>query len=266
MRIIRFRDFDGGVHHGLSAGPGAASVLAGDPFAGLQDTGRVVGIGQLLPPVAPVNIYCIGLNYRAHAAESGLPVPQVPVVFMKPTSAVCGPQDPILLPACQTGDEVDYECELVAVIGRAARNVPVGDALAHVAGYTCGNDVSARHWQLQRGGGQWCRGKGFDTFCPLGPALVTRDEIPDPQRLPICTRLNGELMQAHSTADMIFTVAQLVSFLSQDTTLLPGTVIMTGTPGGVGFARRPPVFLHAGDVVEVEIGGIGILRSGVGRA
>jgi 2-keto-4-pentenoate hydratase/2-oxohepta-3-ene-1,7-dioic acid hydratase in catechol pathway len=266
MHVFRFSDPEGVIHHGLVSGPGQAQVLAGDPYAGFRDSGRAVTVSRLLAPVSPTNIFCIGLNYRAHAAESGMPIPRVPVVFMKPTSAVCGPEDDIVLPACRHHDEVDYECELVAVIGRVARNVPVHEALGHVAGYTCGNDVSARHWQLQRGGGQWCRGKGFDTFCPLGPSLVTPDEIPDPQQLSICTRLNGDLMQAHSTADMIFTVAQLISFLSQDTTLLPGTVIMTGTPGGVGFARQPPVFLRTGDLLEVEIGGIGVLRNRVRAA
>jgi 2-keto-4-pentenoate hydratase/2-oxohepta-3-ene-1,7-dioic acid hydratase in catechol pathway len=266
MHVCRFSDLEGTIHHGLVSGPGQAQILAGDPFTGFKDSGRTTTVSHVLAPVLPANIFCIGLNYRAHAIESGMQIPEVPVVFMKPTSAVCGPEDHIVLPACRQLDEVDYECELVAVIGRAAHNVSVDDALGYVAGYTCGNDVSARHWQLQRGGGQWCRGKGFDTFCPLGPTLVTPDEIPDPQRLSICTRVNGDLMQAHSTADMIFTVADLISFLSQDTTLLPGTVIMTGTPGGVGFARQPPVFLHAGDLVEVEIGGIGVLRNRVRQA
>jgi 2-keto-4-pentenoate hydratase/2-oxohepta-3-ene-1,7-dioic acid hydratase in catechol pathway len=220
----------------------------------------------LLPPVSPTNIFCIGLNYREHAAESGMSIPQFPLVFMKPTSAVCGSGDAIVLPACRHDEEVDYECELVVLIGRSARNVAPSRALDHVAGYTCGNDVSARHWQFRAGGGQWSRGKGFDTFCPLGPVLVTPDEIDDPQDLAIRTRLNGRLMQEHSTSDMIFPVADLITFLSQDTTLLPGTIIMTGTPQGVGFARRPPVFLRNGDQVEVEIDRIGTLRNPVRAA
>jgi len=259
MRVIRFVDDQKQIRYGEEAGGGRARLLAGDPFSGLEPTGRVVPIAKLLSPADPTNIFCIGLNYREHAVESGMPLPEHPVVFMKPTSALCHPGDPIRLPACQHDREVDYECELVAVIGRETRDVPETEALSRVLGYTCGNDVSARHWQLRAGGGQWVRGKGFDTFCPLGPVLVTADEIPDPQSLRIRTCLNGRTVQDHTTGDMIFTVAQLVSFLSQDTTLLPGTVLMTGTPQGVGFARRPPVWLGPGDEVSVEIEHIGRL-------
>ncbi len=266
MRVVRYRDPEGSIHHGCRSATGEIHLLAGDPCTGLVETGRPAAVSRLLAPVVPANIFCIGLNYGAHAAESRLSVPSAPIVFMKPTSAVADPEQPIVLPACRHREEVDYEGELAVVIGRAARNVDAEHALDCVAGYTCGNDVSARHWQLHQGGGQWCRGKGFDTFCPLGPALVTPDELGDPQRLGIRTRLNGQTVQDHSTADMIFGVAALISFLSQDTTLLPGTVIMTGTPGGVGMARRPPVFLRPGDVVEVEIDGIGILRNPVQEA
>ena len=193
--------------------------------------------------------------------------PQYPVVFMKPTSTLCHPGEPIRLPACQQhGPEVDYEGELVAVIGRSARDAPESAALDYLLGYTCGNDVSARKWQLHAGAGQWVRGKSFDTFCPLGPVLVTADEIPDPQILPLKTHLNGQTVQDHTTGDMIFTVAQLISFLSQDTTLLPGTLIMTGTPQGVGFARTPPIWLQPGDEVTVEIGNIGNLTNPVAAA
>jgi 2-keto-4-pentenoate hydratase/2-oxohepta-3-ene-1,7-dioic acid hydratase in catechol pathway len=178
---------------------------------------------------------------------------------MKPTSALAHPGDPIRLPACQNDEEVDYECELAVMIGKAARDVSEAEALDYVLGYTCGHDVSARHWQLQFGGGQWIRGKSFDTFCPLGPTLVTTDEIPDPQTLSIKTLLNGQTMQDHTTGDMIFSVGQLIHFLSQDTTLLPGTAILTGTPQGVGFARKPPVWLKPGDEVVIEIEKIGRL-------
>jgi 2-keto-4-pentenoate hydratase/2-oxohepta-3-ene-1,7-dioic acid hydratase in catechol pathway len=186
---------------------------------------------------------------------------------MKPTSAVCGPGDAIRLPrACEHGPEVDYEAELAVVIGRSARDVPAAGALDHVLGYTCACDVSARRWQKHAGGGQWVRGKSFDSFCPLGPVLVTANQIPDPQALTLSCRINGETMQQGSTADMIFSVAELIAFLSRDTTLLPGTVILTGTPSGVGFTRSPPVFLQPGDRVEVEIDAIGVLENPVTHA
>jgi 2-keto-4-pentenoate hydratase/2-oxohepta-3-ene-1,7-dioic acid hydratase in catechol pathway len=217
-------------------------------------------VKKLLAPLAPCNIFGIGLNYREHARETGSELPQNPVVFMKPTTAVAHPGDPILLPkCCNRGPEVDFEGELVVVIGRKARDVPAAEALEYVLGYTAANDVSARKWQKHGGGGQWIRGKSFDGFCPLGPILVTADEIKDPQALTIRTLVNGQVMQDSSTADMIFPVAELVSFLSADTTLLPGTILLTGTPWGVGFARKPPVYLMAGDEVAVEIGGLGRL-------
>lgn len=259
MRIVRFIDAQGRLCLGQEIGETQARLLVGDLFSGLELTEQIVPIVRRLAPVAPVNIFCIGLNYREHAAESGASLPPYPVVFMKPTSALCHPGEPIRLPACQHDHEVDYECELVVVIGRQARDLSESEALNYVLGYTCGNDVSARHWQAHGGGGQWIRGKGFDTFCPLGPVLVTADEIPDPQSLHLRTYLNGQVMQDHTTGDMIFPVAKLISFLSQDTTLLPGTVIMTGTPQGVGFARRPPVWLQAGDEVVIEIERIGRL-------
>jgi 2-keto-4-pentenoate hydratase/2-oxohepta-3-ene-1,7-dioic acid hydratase in catechol pathway len=262
MRIIRFNDPQGETHLGIERGDGSAEVLAGSMFDtrhGLERTGKTARVDRLLVPVMPSNIFCIGLNYREHAREGGQQVPDNPVVFMKPTSSVCHPGDPIRIPAaCEHGPEVDYECELAVVIGREARDVARGEALRYVFGYTCANDVSARRWQ-RHNGTQWVRGKSFDTFCPLGPALVTAEEIPDPQRLAIKTILNGREMQSHTTADMIFPVAELIAFLSQDTTLLPGTVILTGTPQGVGVARKPPVWLKAGDEVVIEIERIGRL-------
>ena len=168
-----------------------------------------------------------------------------------------------MLPRALRSDEVDYECELAVVIGRRCRNVSREQALDYVLGYTCGNDVSARDWQMQWGGGQWCRGKTFDTFCPLGPALVTADEVPDPNALRIKTVVNGETLQDWNTNDMIFDVPELIAFLSGSSTLEPGTVIMTGTPHGVGAARTPPRFLQPGDTVTVEIEKIGALTNPV---
>jgi len=237
--------------------------LTGDPLAGTaRATSETVVAVRWLPPVEVAAIICIGLNYRQHAVESNLPVPKEPVVFMKNPSAATGHLEPIRLPRV-CADEVDYECELAVIIGRTARDVPVEKALEYVAGYTAANDVSARVWQLQRGGSQWVRGKSFDTFAPLGPFLVTPDEIPNPNRLVIRTRLNGEVLQDSNTADMIFDVPTLISFLSQDTTLLPGTAILTGTPQGIGWARQPKRLLHAGDEVSIEIDGLGTLTNPV---
>ena len=263
MRIIRFIDQSGNIRLGESEDGEQADVLQGDLYTGLTTTGEETKVQKLLAPLDPVNILCIGLNYREHAAESGMEPPEKPILFMKPTSTLQHPGHAIRLPACQNDSEVDYECELAAVIGRPCRDVPEAEALQYVLGYTAANDVSARHWQMNGGGGQWIRGKSFDTFCPLGPALVTADEIPDPQVLGISTVLNGSTMQEHTTGDMIFTVAQLVSYLSQDMTLLPGTVILTDTPQGVGFARKPPVFLQPDDQVVVEVEKIGRLKNPV---
>lgn len=264
MRILRIQDSHGAIRWGHALTPGRAELCEGDVFIGLHTTGQVIDYHTLLTPVPAINIFCIGLNYRAHAAETGAEIPQHPVVFMKPTTALNHPGQAIPLPAaCEHGPEVDYEAELAVVIGRRARNVTVATALDYVLGYTCANDVSARRWQKQAGGGQWVRGKSFDGFCPLGPVLVTADEIPDPQNLTIRCRLNGEQVQTGHTSDMIFSVAEIIAFLSRDTTLLPGTVICTGTPPGVGFARNPPIFLAPGDRVEVEIEGIGVLENPV---
>lgn len=261
MKIVRFVDSQGQSRFGQDLGDGSARPLSGDDlFAPLVAEGQPTTIERLLAPLDPCNVFCIGLNYREHAAESGAEPPRYPVVFMKPTTSIAHPQQPIVLPACcDPAGEVDYECELAVVIGKSARDVPESEALEYVLGYTAANDVSARKWQMHGGGNQWIRGKGFDTFCPLGPVLVTADEIPDPQQLAIRTILNGQTVQEHTTGDMIFTVRQLIHFLSQDTTLLPGTVILTGTPQGVGFARKPPLWLRAGDEVVIEIERIGRL-------
>ncbi len=262
MRVIRFVDPEGNTRFGVPESGARAEVLEGGLFTGLTRSGVRAEVRRLRAPLEPVNIFCVGLNYRAHAAETGAAIPSDPVLFMKPTTTAIGPGDAIPLPACSRGPEVDYECELAVVIGKAGRDIPEEEALGHVLGYTAANDVSARRWQ-KHSGGQWVRGKSFDGFCPLGPVLLTREDVPDPQRLRLRTVLNGRVMQESSTADMIFSVARLVSFISQDTTLLPGTVILTGTPPGVGFARTPPVFLQAGDEVTVEVEGIGALTNPV---
>ncbi len=260
MRFVRFKTPDGQISQGQIA-ENLITILDEN----LQPTDGQINLCDvsLLTPVVPPNIFCIGLNYCEHAKEGGLPIPEHPVVFMKPTSTLLNPGEPILIPACcDPQGEVDYECELAVVIGKPARNVPQEDALSYVLGYTAANDVSARKWQFNCGG-QWIHGKSFDTFCPLGPVLVTADEIPDPQTLRIRTILNGETLQDHTTADMIFPVAELISFLSQDTTLLPGTLILTGTPQGVGVARKPAVWLKPGDEVVVELDKIGRLMNTV---
>lgn len=263
MRLIRYMDPDGAVRYGEQPPGGTAVALEGDPFAGLRPTLQPARIARLLAPVAPTAIVGIGLNYRAHAEEAGLPIPTYPVVFYKGLNSVQHPGAPIVLPTFLKSDSVDYEAELAVVIGRACKNVTRAQALDYVLGYTCANDVSARDWQQAKGGSQWCRGKSFDTFAPLGPCLVTPDELPDPNALRIQTRLNGETVQDSHTGDMVFDVPDIVAFLSGSATLLPGTVILTGTPFGVGMSRQPPRWLRPGDEVTVEIEGIGALTNPV---
>lgn len=263
MKIIRFANPQGHIAHAAQQDDGSAFVIEGDIFGDFHVTDEKAEIAKLLAPVQPFAIICIGLNYKFHAEETKAAIPQHPVVFMKLPNVVQHPSDPILLPTHLKSDKVDYECELAVIIGKKARNVSKADALKHVLGYTCGNDVSARDWQKHGGGGQWCRGKSFDTFCPLGPVLVTADEIPNPNALGIKTILNGQTMQDWNTNDMIFDVPTLIEFLSGSTTLMPGTVIMTGTPHGVGMARTPPVFMKHGDTVSVEIEKIGTLTNPV---
>jgi len=262
MKIIRFLSA-GREHLGRLHDDGHATLLEGDLFGTLRDTGTRAAVDKLLAPLEPRDILCIGLNYKQHAAESGSAPPAHPVLFLKNSGALQHPGDPIVLPRTLRSDRVDYECELAVVISRRCHNVGRREALAHVLGYTCANDVSARDWQRDGGGGQWCRGKTFATFCPLGPAIVTTDEITNPNRLAIRTVLNGATMQDWNTGDMIFDVPALIEFLSASMILNPGTVILTGTPHGVGFARTPPVFLQPGDSVTVEIEGIGQLTNPV---
>lgn len=267
MRIVRFLDDSGQVLLGRLLPDGTASILEGELLGALRDTGRRVAVGALRCPLEPVAILGIGLNYRDHARETGQPLPEQPVLFMKNPAAAWHPDAPILLrPEFVERPEVDFEGELAVVIGAAARDVAEDRALEHVLGYLVANDVSARRVQKQGGGGQWVRGKSFDTFCPLGPALVTPDEIPDPQSLHITTRVNGRIQQDSSTSEMVFPVAHLIANLSQGTTLLPGTVILTGTPSGVGVARTPQVFLQPGDRLDLTAEGIGRLSNLVTEA
>ena len=259
MRIVRVVNASGSELLCCEHGEGQLTRLEGELFGELSDTGEAVAPSDRRAPLVPCDIYCIGLNYARHAEEGGKPIPDHPVVFMKSTAAVQHPAEPIVLPRKLRSDRVDYECELVVVIGSECKNASRESALDYVFGYTCGNDVSARDWQRHGGGGQWVRGKTFDTFAPLGPVLVTADEIPDPNDLAIRSVLNGKVMQDWNTEDMIFDVPTLIEFLSGSTTLLPGTAIFTGTPHGVGFARTPPVYLQPGDEVTVEIERIGKL-------
>mgnify|MGYP006276464883 CR=1 FL=1 len=270
MQIFRYADPEGARHHGLLHGDGSRERLEGDPFgpegpAGLIRCGEAARVARLLAPIEPRAILCIGVNYRRHAAEFGSAIPARPVLFMKSPGAVQDPQAPIELPTALASEAVDYEGELAVVIGRRCKNVGVDEALSAVLGYCCANDVSARDWQKrpELGGGQWCRGKSFDTFAPLGPCLTTAAAIPDPQALELSTSVSGELRQQASTADMIFSVAELIAFLSGSTTLLPGSVILTGTPSGVGMGSDPPRWLKPGDRVEITIEGIGTLSNPV---
>ncbi len=227
---------------------GGAAVAEGEPLP-------LRSLDLLAPVPAPGKIICVGLNYRDHAAETGKPIPTEPVLFAKFANSVVGGGSRVPIPSVTS--EADWEAELGVVIGREATRVSVEQALAHVAGYLCANDLSAR--DLQRSGGQWTRGKAIDGFLPMGPVLVTADEVPDPQQLSIRCTLNGEVVQDSSTSEMIFGVADLVSVISQTITLVPGDVIVTGTPPGVGMAMTPPRFLREGDVLEVEIEGLGRL-------
>ena len=262
MKIIRHLTPSGPAYAALQP-DGSARAISGDLFGSFKVTDTVVKPGKILAPVAPPNILAIGLNYKKHAEEGGKGVPERPMLFIKSTTSLQNPGDPIELPRKLASSEVDYECELAVVIGKTCKNVTHASALDFVLGYTAANDVSARDWQVRLNGGQFCQGKSFDTFCPMGPVLVTRDEIPNPNQLKIKTVLNGTPMQDWNTNDMVFDVAKLIEFLSASKTLLAGTVILTGTPHGVGFARKPPVFLKTGDTVTIEIEKIGSLTNPV---
>ena len=263
MKLIRFLDDQGTEQIGAWDGVTSARRIDGDLLGAYTVTDEVLQVDRLLAPLASPTILCIGLNYRQHAAESGMTPPEYPVLFTKGPNTVQHPNEPILLPTHLRSDKVDYECELAVVIGKTCKNVSREEALDYVLGYTCANDVSARDWQIEWGGSQWCRGKFFDTFSPLGPCITTADEIANPNELAIRTVLNDDVVQDWTTSDMIFDVPTLIEFLSGSTTLLPGTVILTGTPHGVGMAQDPPRWLRPGDVVTIEIEGSGELTNPV---
>ena len=242
-------------------------LLARGP-EGLQLAGAALETGismapesvKLLAPVpSPEKVICVGANYAEHAKEGGMKLPDRPVIFNKFPTTVRADGDPVVLPPEST--KVDYEAELVVVIGKSGRRIPQSRAMEHVAGYCVGNDVSARDWQLETPAAQWLLGKSFDSFAPFGPAMTTADEIADPGNLNISLRLNGETMQESNTSQFIFPIEKLIEYISSVATLKPGDVIFTGTPSGVGFARTPPVLLKPGDVTEVEIQDLGILRN-----
>ena len=263
MKVIRYEDPSGRIHHAVERQGAAPLRVEGGPLHGFQVTSETAIVGKILAPVVPTMIWCIGKNYRRHADEVGMGVEEYPEVFAKGANAVQDPGQPIRFPERAKSSEIDYEGELVVVIGKACKDVARERALGYVAGYTCGNDISARDWQLKTGGSQWCRGKSFDTFAPLGPCLLTRDSLADPAGLRIQTQVNGRIMQDATTRDMIHDVPALIEFLSQSTTLLPGTVIFTGTPSGVGMAQNPPLWLKDGDEVSVTIEKIGTLTNRV---
>ena len=264
MRIARFISDDGNIQTGeLIEGGDTARVVRGDFSSGFEPTRFTAKVKKLLAPLVPTDILCIGINYREHAAESGSSIPQNPMLFIKASNTLNNPGDPIPIP--RRSQMIDFEGELAVIIGRAARHVSRERALDHVFGYCIANDVSARDWQRQKelGGGQFARGKSFDGFCPLGPWITTRDEIPNPNALRLKTTLNHEVMQDNSTSDMIFDVPSLIESLSSTMTLRPGAIILTGTPQGVGFARTPPVWMKPGDTIAIEIEGLGRLENPV---
>jgi 2-keto-4-pentenoate hydratase/2-oxohepta-3-ene-1,7-dioic acid hydratase in catechol pathway len=263
VKIVRYIDSAGRVGYGSEQADGSTLAIRGDILGQFEITKEKVQVKKRLAPIVPSTIWGIGLNYKYHAKEAGAQIPKYPILFAKSPGALQNPGDPIQIPTHLKSDQVDFECELAVVIGRACKNVSRAEAFGYVLGYTCANDVSARDWQTARGGSQWCRGKTFDTFAPLGPCLVTKEDIPDPHTLRIRTILNGETMQDWNTNDMIFDIPNIIEFLSGSTTLLAGTVILTGTPHGVGLARKPPVWLKAGDNISIVIDGIGTLTNSV---
>lgn len=279
MKLVTFVTGGGGLRPGVLDGDSVINLTASasdlpNSVRGIlaaNALGRVYEIAQsssavrvkdfqLAAPIAdPQKIIGVGLNYRDHAIETGMEIPSEPIVFAKFPSSLIGPGAEIRLP--RVSSQVDYEAELVVVIGRRAKDVSETESLQYVAGYTVGNDVSARDWQLKKPGGQWLLGKSFDTFSAVGPALVTRDEVPNLGALRIGMKLNGEQVQYSNTSQLIFGIEKLVSYLSQICTLEPGDLIFTGTPPGVGMAHKPPVFLQPGDVCEAEVDTLGTLRN-----
>ena len=260
MKIARIQVGDGVTHAVVE--DGSYRVIEGDIFSEWQTTDKVVEASacKVLAPVDPPQIIAIGLNYTQHAVESGMAIPEAPVVFIKTCNAIVGPDEPVLLPA-MAPDEVDYEAELVMIVGKTAHNVAREDVADYILGYTCGNDVSARDCQI-RYDKQWARGKCFDTFAPIGPYIAT---AVDGDNLAISLTLNGQVMQDSNTSDLVFSCVELLCYLSQCMTLYPGSIIMTGTPSGVGLGRDPHIYLKPGDTVTVEIEGIGSLTNPVAK-
>ncbi|KUL87101.1 hypothetical protein ZTR_05548 [Talaromyces verruculosus] len=269
-RLVRFLAKDGQVYYGDAILPSGktdisqitkARVIKGDIFGEHHVTDQIAEVKILLAPLARSDIKtvrCLGLNYEQHAIESNAPIPKYPVLFYKPVTSIAGPNDDIPVSyMAQEGEGLDYECELVVIIGKEARDVPEAKALDYVFGYAVGNDVSHRDWQIKKGGGQWSLGKGFDGWAPFGPGIVSSKLIRDPNALDISTKLNGKIVQSSNTKDQIFGVAKTIAFISQGTTLLPGDVIFTGTPQGVGMGRKPQLWLKDGDHVEVSLQDVG---------
>jgi 2-keto-4-pentenoate hydratase/2-oxohepta-3-ene-1,7-dioic acid hydratase (catechol pathway) len=266
MKIIRFVSGKKKVLYGVynPKQPDWAKIIEGDIWGDYKITSKEAQIKKLLSPIIPINILALGINYKKHGDETAMSYPDQPILFLKATTSIVGHEGPIVLPAAGP-DCVDYEAELAVVMGKKAKNVSPDKAMDYVMGYTCANDVSARDWQFDKQKGQWARGKSFDTFCPLGPWVVTKEEIDNPNNIGIRCIINGQTVQESKTSEMIFNVQNIVSNLSLSMTLLPGTVILTGTPDGVGFTRQPPLFLKAGDLVSVEIEKIGTLTNKVVR-
>lgn len=274
--MIRFVGTDNKIHYGDAILPQGVSdarhakealLIEGNPLGDYTVSNIKVKVRQLLSPLEHSLIGTarfLGLNYRKHAQELNMPIPKYPVLFFKPITSLAGPNDPVVVPLiAQIDNETDYECELVVVIGKPARDVSVKDALDYVLGYAVGNDVSQRAWQIKKSGGQWGLGKMFDGWAPFGPAIVSKSLIPNPQALSISTTINDKTVQSESTSDMIFSVAEAISFLSQGSTLMPGDLIFTGTPSGVGSGRKPNLWLQNGDQVTVSLSEVGSVSSQV---
>jgi 2-keto-4-pentenoate hydratase/2-oxohepta-3-ene-1,7-dioic acid hydratase in catechol pathway len=262
MKIIRFTSGNQ-THLGKPIDAKTAYRIEGDLLGSHRVTDQILPVEKLLAPLVPTDILCIGLNYREHALESKSEIPKNPMLFIKASNTLNNPGDAIPIP--KLSHQIDYEGELAVIIGKTAHYVSQDRALDYVFGYTVANDVTARDWQREKslGGGQFARGKSFDGFCPLGPWIVTADEIPNPNALQLKTVLNGKTMQDCSTSDMIFSVANIIASLSSTMTLRPGSIILTGTPHGVGMGRTPPVWLKAGDAISVEIEKVGRLENPV---
>ncbi len=256
------------LEEGVVAVPGEFNALGGSDLAEIQAYLQQAGKAQVLslsevrlgPPVpAPPKIICVGLNYYDHASEVNMPIPTTPILFGKWGNSLAGPEDEIVLDG--TSERVDYEAELTFVIGKTAYKVSEAEAMNYIAGYMCSNDVSARDLQFVTPNMQWARGKSLNGYCPVGPFLATKDEISDPHNLKIACRVNGQTLQDSNTDQLIFKIPFLLSHISQGITLQPGDIVLTGTPHGVGFTRNPPIFMKAGDVCEIEIEGLGVLRN-----